>query len=108
MMEKKVRRAAGLAFLLAAGLLLAGCSSSLLSGILGDDDKATATSSSGGLGHSVAPELGGSGEQGKMAELYNKGLTQIRDGEYKTAVKSFSPTAGSRVRKIFSSRSRAG
>ncbi|MBM3519868.1 MAG: outer membrane protein assembly factor BamD, partial [Alphaproteobacteria bacterium] len=92
MVEKKVPRAAGLAFLLAAGLLLSGCSSSLLSGILGDEDKATSTSTSstGGLGHSVAPELGGSGEQGKMAELYNKGLSQIREGEYKSAFKSFS------------------
>ena len=90
MVEKRGARAAGMAMVLAVGMTLAGCSSSLLGGILGDDQKATSTSASGGLGHSVAPELGGSSEQGKMAELYNKGLEQIRNGEYKSAVKSFS------------------
>ena len=39
MVEKRGARAAGMAMVLAVGMTLAGCSSSLLGGILGDDQK---------------------------------------------------------------------
>jgi outer membrane protein assembly factor BamD len=76
-------------------LALQGCSS--LPNLLGDDP--TPSSSSGttaepsGIGtakaQSVAPDMSAAEKTEPVADLYNKGLEQLKKQQYKTAAKQF-------------------
>jgi outer membrane protein assembly factor BamD len=93
-----VRRAAT-AGLLAATVLLAGCGGAGDFGdyIWGDSSKpkttSTSTSSASAMatnpGDAIAPDLAAIDDVKPIAELYNKGLEAMKDGNYTTAVKSF-------------------
>lgn len=67
---------------------LAGCSSSLMDGIWGDD-KASSNTSSAALSAGVAPDMTAAQEDAQVAKLYNEGLASLADGSTKTAVKQF-------------------
>lgn len=72
---------------IAASLLLSGCSSSVFDGIWGDDT--SSSSAAAGVGTGLAPDLATSADGEAVAKLYNEGLTQLKDGSYKSATKSF-------------------
>jgi outer membrane protein assembly factor BamD len=78
------RRFSGGIAVVAVAVMLAGCSTSMFSGLLGD------SSSSTSVGDSVAPDLGPSGDGDAVAKLYNKGLGDLKAGNYKSANKDFS------------------
>lgn len=69
-------------------LALSGCSSGLMSGIWGDETSSTQAASAG-LGHGLAPDLATAEDGQAVAELYNKGLGNLKDGSYKSAIKNF-------------------
>ena len=74
---------------LAATLIAAsapGCSSGISDGLLGDDSSTRAAAAPGGA---LAPDLASAAEGQKVAGLYNKGLAQLQNGEYKSATKQF-------------------
>ena len=85
--RQKMRSLAALAL---GAMLLAGCSSGsgLLSG--SDSDSGGGLSSFFGGGKGVAPDLGTDPNGAPIAEMYNKGVKDIQDGEYRSAVKKFS------------------
>lgn len=69
-------------------VVLSGCSSgSLLSGVLGGDDRST-VGAKAGKGGALAPDLSASGD-GAVAGLYNEGLADLQSGSYKQANKKF-------------------
>jgi outer membrane protein assembly factor BamD len=76
-----------LAVLALGAMLLTGCSSgSLLSG--GDSDDGVLSSFFGG-GKGVAPDLGTDPDGAPIAQMYNSGVKDIENGEYRSAVKKF-------------------
>lgn len=76
-----------LAVLALGAMLLTGCSTgSLLSG--GDGDGGGLSSFFGG-GKGVAPELGTDPDGAPIAQMYNSGVKDIENGEYRSAVKKF-------------------
>jgi outer membrane protein assembly factor BamD len=72
---------------LALGLLLTGCSlgSSMKDLLGGSEDKAALARNSGGA---LAPDAS-TPDDAAVAELYNKGLSNITSGNYRSAVKDF-------------------
>jgi outer membrane protein assembly factor BamD len=76
-----------LAVLALGAMLLTGCSTgSLLSG--GDGDGGGLSSFFGG-GKGVAPDLGTDPDGAPIAQMYNSGVKDIENGEYRSAVKKF-------------------
>lgn len=67
---------------------LAGCSSSLMDGIWGDDNPSSDTAS-GTLTAGVSPDMTAAQENAEVAKLYNEGLASLADGSNKSAVKQF-------------------
>lgn len=65
-----------------------GCSSGLTEGIWGDDGDRSSTQSAG-LGTGLSPDMATAEEGEAVARLYNKGLASLKDGSYKSAIKSF-------------------
>jgi outer membrane protein assembly factor BamD len=64
--------------------------------LLGDDPPATNTSTTAepsgvgsSKGGSVSPDLSAADKTEPVADLYNKGLAKLKDGQYKTAAKQF-------------------
>jgi outer membrane protein assembly factor BamD len=69
-----------------AALLVSGCASSLVDGLWGDD---TPSSSAGTTAAGVSPDMATAQDGAAVAKLYNEGLTNLNDREYKSAIKSF-------------------
>jgi len=57
-----------------------------MDGIWGDS---SSSSSTAGVGKGLAPDLATAEDGQAVAELYNKGLSSLKDGSYKTAIKHF-------------------
>jgi outer membrane protein assembly factor BamD len=70
-------------------VLLAGCSSGLMDGILGDDTAASA-SSSDAMAAGLTPDMSAATENAEVAKLYNQGLEQLNKGQSKSAISKFS------------------
>ena len=68
--------------------LLSGCSSGLMDGLWGDDSSSSSQESAG-LGTGLSPDLATAQEGEAVAQLYNKGLGNLKDGSYKSAIKNF-------------------
>lgn len=68
-------------------VVLSGCSSSLMDGIWGDDNKST--TSTAALSADVAPDMSAATESADVAKLYNEGLDDLNGGQTKSAVKKF-------------------
>lgn len=73
---------------MALALMLAGCSSGLMDGLWGDDSSRSSTESAG-LGTGLSPDMAGAADGEAVASLYNKGLASLKDGSYKSSIKSF-------------------
>ncbi len=84
-MKRKFGQSVAALFLV---LTLSGCSSGIMSGIWGDDTPSTSQDSAG-LGAGLAPDMAGASEGEAVAKLYNKGLGNLKDGSYKSAIKNF-------------------
>ncbi|MCB1378199.1 MAG: outer membrane protein assembly factor BamD [Alphaproteobacteria bacterium] len=69
-------------------VVLTGCSTSILDGIWGDDSSSQAAST--GVGTGLSPDLATASDGEEVAKLYNTGLGRLKDGQYKSATKSFS------------------
>lgn len=69
-------------------LAVSGCSSGLMDGIWGDD-KGSTQAASAGLGSGLAPDLATAQDGEAVAKLYNDGLSNLKDGSYKSAIKDF-------------------
>lgn len=82
------RRKAAVAMLLAMSVAVSGCATSIMDGIWGDDSSTRAASA--GVGTGLSPDLATAEEGQAVAALYNKGLENLQDGQYKTATKNFS------------------
>lgn len=80
----KPRRVAAIGL---AALLLAGCSSG--SDLLSGDGEGFGASIFGSS-KAVAPDLGSDPDGEPIARMYNEGVSNVREGEYRTAVKKFS------------------
>jgi len=70
-------------------VLLAGCSSGLMDGILGDDTSATTTTSQA-MSAGLTPDMTAATENAEVAKLYNEGLEQLNKGQSKSAIGKFS------------------
>jgi outer membrane protein assembly factor BamD len=68
---------------------ITGCSSGskMLDDVFGDDS--TSTRGASASGDALSPDLASADNGEPVAELYNKGLEAMQDGNYKTAAKSF-------------------
>jgi outer membrane assembly lipoprotein YfiO len=72
-------------------VLLSGCSSSLMDGLLGDSsDSSVSSTSSEALSAGLTPDMTAATENAEVAKLYNEGLEQLNKGQSKTAIKKFS------------------
>jgi outer membrane protein assembly factor BamD len=72
-------------------VLLSGCSSGLMDGLLGDSsDSSASTTSSQALSAGLTPDMTAATENAEVAKLYNEGLQQLNNGQSKTAIKKFS------------------
>jgi outer membrane protein assembly factor BamD len=82
------RFAAGLRLgaVLAVALTLSACSS--MSKLL-DKDSSSSTQAAAASGDGIAPDLAAADQTEPVGPLYNKGLQQMQDGEYRTAAKTF-------------------
>ena len=76
---------------LGLAVLLSGCASSLMDGLLGDSNDTTAseTSSAALSADGVAPDMTAATENAEVAKLYNKGLDLLNRGQTKSAVRTF-------------------
>lgn len=79
-MRKSVQAIAALL----VALSVSGCASSAFDGLWGDDTPAAATSTG------VTPDLATAQDGAAVAKLYNEGLANLKDGQNKSAIKSFS------------------
>jgi outer membrane protein assembly factor BamD len=80
--------------MLAAGLVLSGCStSSMLKDVFGGGSSSsnTASTASDGIrtGDGLPPDLSAAADNEAVAKLYNEGLAKLNEGEYKSAAKKF-------------------
>ena len=82
------RRSAGFAAILVMSLAVSGCASSIMDGIWGDES-ASASPAANGVGTGLAPDLATAQDGEAVAKLYNKGLSDLQDGQYKSATKNF-------------------
>ena len=72
-------------------VLLSGCASSLMDGLLGDSGGTSASSSSSqALSAGLTPDMTAATENAEVAKLYNEGLAQLEKGQSKSAVAKFS------------------
>jgi outer membrane protein assembly factor BamD len=69
--------------------LLAGCSSSLMDGLMGDSSTSSSSTSSQALSAGLAPDMTAATENVEVAKLYNEGLSEAGSGQYKSAGKKF-------------------
>lgn len=70
--------------------MLSGCASGMMDGLWGDDNSASASStSSQALSTGLSPDMSAATEDAEVAKLYNEGLDSLNGGQYKTAVKRF-------------------
>lgn len=69
-----------------AVMVLPGCSSGLMDGLLGDESSSTSTAA---LSSGVAPDMSMASENAEVAKLYNEGLEALNQGQSKTAIKKF-------------------
>jgi outer membrane protein assembly factor BamD len=84
----KISQGAGVALI---AVLLAGCSSSLMDGLMGDSEGASASSSSSqALSAGLSPDMSMATENAEVAKLYNEGLAQLEKGQSKSAITKFS------------------
>ena len=81
------RRKAAMAALIVMSMSVSGCASSILDGIWGDESSTRAASS--GVGTGLSPDLATAQDGEVVAALYNKGLGNLQDGQYKSATKNF-------------------
>ena len=88
-MPVKRRLGQALAALFVA-VALSGCASSLIDGLWGDDNNTQAASAQRGLGDGLAPDLATAQDGEAVAKLYNEGLSNLKDGSNKSAIKDFS------------------
>ena len=72
--------------------MLSGCAGGNLNDYLpgGDDDGSSQGFSLFGGGDAVAPDLGNDPDGAPIAKLYNSGVKDVRNEEYRSAVKKFS------------------
>ncbi len=84
------RKSSSLLALALTGVLLAGCGGGGLSDYLGGDDSSSSEGFSLFGGKGVAPDLGTDPNGEPIARMYNEGVKDVRDGEYRSAVKKFS------------------
>lgn len=84
----KISQGAGAALI---AVLLAGCSSSLMDGLMGDSGGTSASSSSSqALSAGLTPDMSMATENAEVAKLYNEGLAQLEKGQSKSAITKFS------------------
>ena len=83
-----MRRSAHIAALVVLSVAVSGCASSLMGGIWGEDSS-NAAAESNGVGKGLAPDLATAEDGAAVAGLYNKGLGDLQDGQYKSATKNF-------------------
>lgn len=78
----------------AAGLMLSGCAGGNLNDYLPGGDDGDSSSSQGfslfGSGDAVPPDLGNDPDGAPIAKLYNDGVKDVRNEEFRSAVKKFS------------------
>lgn len=78
----------------AAGLLLSGCAGGNLNDYLPGGDDSDSSSSQGfslfGGGDAVPPDLGNDPDGAPIAKMYNEGVKDVRNEEFRSAVKKFS------------------
>ena len=65
---------------------VSGCASSMLDGIWGDSPSSSASESTAA---GVSPDLATAKDGEAVAKLYNEGLANLKDGQNKSAIKSF-------------------
>jgi outer membrane protein assembly factor BamD len=84
----KISQGAGVALM---AVLLSGCASSLMDGLLGDSGGTSASSSSSqALSAGLTPDMTAATENAEVAKLYNEGLAQLEKGQSKSAITRFS------------------
>src|SRR6476660_8638052 len=71
---------------MAVALALGACSS--MSSLL-DKGSSTSTQAAAASGDAISPDLGAADQTEPVGPLYNKGLEQMKSGEYRTAAKTF-------------------
>ena len=81
-----LRKFGRVVIILSVAFSASGCASNLMDGIWGDS---SSSSSTAGVGKGLAPDLATAEDGQAVAELYNKGLGNLKDGSYKTAIKNF-------------------
>jgi outer membrane protein assembly factor BamD len=70
-------------------MLLTGCASSLMDGLLGDDNTSASTTSSQAMSTGLTPDMTAATENAEVAKLYNEGLEELNNGQSKSAIKNF-------------------
>lgn len=70
-------------------VLLSGCSSGLMDGLLGDSGSSASTTSSQALSTGLSPDMTAATENAEVAKLYNEGLAELTKGQNKSAIKKF-------------------
>lgn len=83
----EMRRIGRLTIALMVALAVSGCSSGLMD--VFDGSSSSSSSSSAGLGSGLAPDMATADEGQAVAALYNKGLENIKDRSFKSAIKNF-------------------
>ena len=79
-----IRKSAHVLAAVLVAVTVTGCASSVLDGLWGDDSPSTKATAAG-----VTPDLANAEDGAAVAKLYNEGLEQLKNGESKSAVKSF-------------------
>jgi outer membrane protein assembly factor BamD len=75
---------------LGLAVLLSGCATNMMDGLLGDSsDTSASETSSAALSAGVAPDMTAATENAEVAKLYNEGLDYLNRGQTKSAVRTF-------------------
>ncbi len=76
-----------MALMLAVMAAVSGCATAnLFDGLWGDD---SSTEAAAVTGDAIAPDLATAKQNEAVAKLYNKGLDNLKSGEFKSAAKQF-------------------